>query len=170
MEKIDAQSQTDELNENDSKNHEFKKKIHDHNNIFKNSFFKNYILDSRFKKIYKSVMGNYYSIVHKLIMFMGLFLIMFSNNLVTLNCVLFILFLDSISNIIIYDCPLTMLEKSYLGTSFTSTRLEVLQNMGILYSNSLVYDTQLEIIINVSSACIFKILGICFLRYFEKKI
>ena len=28
-----------------------------------------------------------------------------------------------------YDCPLTLLEKSYLGESFTSTRLEFLQNI-----------------------------------------
>ena len=66
-----------------------------------------------------------------------------------------------------YDCPLTMLEKSYLGHSFTSTRLEFLQNIGILYTNSRVYDTQLEIIINVSAACIFKILCLCIFKWYK---
>ena len=139
---------------------EFKNKIDSklHKTIFNKSIVKNVILNDYIVEHFRYFLGTYYSILHKIIMIMGLFIIIFSNDILSLTCLLVILFLDSVSNIIMYDCPLTMLEKSYLGHSFTSSRLEFLQNIGILYTNTRVYDTQLELIINVSSACIFKIL------------
>lgn len=146
---------------------QYKRKIDDklHKTIFNKSFAKNILLNDYVIDNYRKLLGSYYSILHKLIMLAGLFIIIFSNSIISLLCVLNILFLDSVSNIIMYDCPLTLLEKSYLGESFTSTRLEFLQNIGIMYTNSRIYDTQLELIINVSAACIFKILCICIMRY-----
>ena len=148
---------------------EFKTKIDGtlHKTIFNKSFAKNVILNDYIVEHFRYFLGTYYSILHKIIMIMGLFIIIFSNDILSLTCLLVILFLDSISNIIMYDCPLTMLEKSYLGHSFTSSRLEFLQNIGILYTNTRVYDTQLELIINVSSACIFKILCLSIFKHLK---
>lgn len=166
---VSVQTQTNENNENEVSN-QLKNKIDTsiHKTIFNKSFVKNVLLDDYVVDNIRYLIGSYYSLIHKLIMIAGLFLIVFSNDLFALICLLNILFLDSISNIIMYDCPLTLLEKSYLGYSFTSSRLELLQNIGIMYTNSRVYDTQLEIIINVSAACIFKILCLCIMRYFYK--
>lgn len=167
---IDAETQTYEDEEFEEKiANEFKSKIDNqlHKTIFNKSIVKNTLLNNYILDNFRYFLGTYYSILHKCIILLGLFIIIFSNDILSLICVLTILFFDSISNIIIYDCPLTMLEKSYLGYSFTSTRLEFLQNIGILYSNSRVYDTQLELIINVSGACIFKILCLCVMKWYK---
>lgn len=167
---IDAQTQTYDDEEFEEKIvDEFKSKIDNqlHRTIFNKSIVKNTLLNDYILDNFRHFLGTYYSILHKMIIILGLFVIVFSNDIVSLICVLTILFFDSISNIIMYDCPLTMLEKSYLGYSFTSTRLEFLQNIGILYTNSRVYDTQLELIINVSGACIFKILCLCVIKWYK---
>lgn len=167
---IDAETQTYEDEEFEEKiANEFKSKIDNqlHRTIFNKSIVKNTLLNDYILNNFRYFLGTYYSILHKCIIVLGLFIIIFSNDILSLICVLTILFFDSISNIIMYDCPLTMLEKSYLGYSFTSTRLEFLQNIGILYSNSRVYDTQLELIINVSGACIFKILCLCVMKWYK---
>ena len=167
---IDAETQTYEDEEFEEKiANEFKSKIDNqlHRTIFNKSIVKNTLLNDYILDNFRYFLGTYYSILHKCIIVLGLFIIIFSNDILSLICVLTILFFDSISNIIMYDCPLTMLEKSYLGYSFTSTRLEFLQNIGILYSNSRVYDTQLELIINVSGACIFKILCLCVMKWYK---
>lgn len=167
-EKREISTQTNDEDIDENIPIEFKTKIDGklHKTIFNKSFSKNVILNDYILKNYRYFIGSYYSILHKLIMIMGLFIIIFSNDIISLTCLLVILFLDSVSNIIMYDCPLTMLEKSYLGHSFTSSRLEFLQNIGILYTNSRVYDTQLELIINVSSACIFKILCLSIFKWY----
>uniref|UniRef100_A0A6C0AWD9 Uncharacterized protein n=1 Tax=viral metagenome TaxID=1070528 RepID=A0A6C0AWD9_9ZZZZ len=167
----ESYTQTNDEDIEDNKNipHEFKCKIDSklHKTIFNKSLVKNVLLNDWLLDNFRNLIGCYYSILHKMIMIMGLFIIIFSNDIISLCAVLLILFLDSVSNIIMYDCPLTMLEKSYLGHSFTSTRLEFLQNIGILYTNSRVYDTQLELIINVSAACIFKILLLCIFKWYN---
>ena len=164
-----VETQTEDICEKDAPI-QLKNKVDNslHKTIFNKSFTKNVLLNEYLVDNLRNLIGSYYSILHKLIMAMGLFIIIFSNDLFSLICLLNILFLDSLSNIVMYDCPLTMLEKSYLGYSFTSSRLEFLQNIGIMYTNSRVYDTQLEIIINVSAACIFKILCICIMKYLYK--
>lgn len=167
--KRNSYTQTNDEDIEDNICDEFKCKIDSklHKTIFNKSLVKNILLNERVLDNFRYFIGCYYSILHKMIMIMGLFIIIFSNDIISLCAVLLILFLDSVSNIIMYDCPLTMLEKSYLGHSFTSTRLEFLQNIGILYTNSRVYDTQLELIINVSAACIFKILLLCIFKWFN---
>ena len=168
VEKKNIETQTYEENEDENIPKEFEKKIDNklHKSIYNKSLVKTIFLNKSVVDNVRFFIGSYYSLLHTIIMALGLFVIIFSNDLSSLICLLNILFLDSLSNIIMYDCPLTMLEKSYLGYSFTSTRLEFLQNIGILYTNSRIYDTQLEIIINVSAACIFKILCLCVFRWY----
>jgi hypothetical protein len=120
--------------------------------------------------IKQKLMGMYYGNLHIAIMFLGICIILFSNNLFYLIILLLIISIDAFTLIIIHDCPLTMLEKKYLGTSIVELRKKMLKRIGILYNCDHVYECQLEFIINIASTIIFKILMIIFMKLFNVKI
>ena len=78
--------------------------------------------------------------------------------------------MDALSNIVLYDCPLTMLEKKYLGFSGTSTRVNYLHKFGFMITNEKEYDIQLEVIVNAWCMCAMKLLILIVLSRLAVKI
>ncbi len=103
-----------------------------------------------------------YGVVHEIYIYMLAFILMFNCNPVHLIVVLSIITLDGIAIVILHQCPLTMLEKKYLKKSTFEKQKKCLKNLGISYECNHVYESQLEIIINVwllfALKCIFIIL------------
>lgn len=97
----------------------------------------------------KTLIGSYYAFIHSLLAFLGLIVMLFSNNIIYLSALLLVIILDSLSIVFLHDCPLTMLEKKYLGTSSVTTRRAALKNMGILFTCDHEYEAQLEVLINM---------------------
>lgn len=97
----------------------------------------------------KTFIGTYYAFIHWILAFLGLMIMLFSNNIIYLCALLVVIILDSLSIVFLHDCPLTMLEKKYLGTSTVTTRRTALKNMGILFTCDHEYEAQLEVLINM---------------------
>jgi hypothetical protein len=140
-------------------------------NLFNTSFMKNTISLDLFKKmnLFKLVPGIYYCTVHCIFMFLIGVIILFVKNKLFLCMTLFILSLDAIANVVLFDCPLSALEKKYLNTSIIDTRLKMLQYSGMMYANNRSYDTQLEVIINGWTLCAAKILFLIIFDCFKIK-
>ena len=140
------------------------------NNIVR--FFINDIINDTINKILGKdlkhrILGLYYSHIHTAIMFLGISIILFCNNIFYLTALLIIISLDAFTIVIIHDCPLTMLEKKHLGTSIVEVKKKFFKSIGILYECNHVYEYQLELVINVASATIFKILILIFIKMFS---
>jgi hypothetical protein len=117
----------------------------------------------------KTFIGSYYAFIHSLLAFLGLMIMLFSNNLLYLSALLLVIILDSLSIVFLHDCPLTMLEKKYLGTSTVSARRAALKNMGILFTCDHEYESQLELLINMWTIVAIKMFVIiaCDIFYFH---
>jgi len=105
----------------------------------------------------KSFIGSYYAFIHSLIAFLGLLILLFSNNIIYLSILLLVIILDCLAIVFLHDCPLTMLEKKYLGTSTVTARRNALKNMGILFTCDHEYESQLELLINLWTIVAIKI-------------
>ena len=139
------------------------------NNIVR--FFINDIINDTINKIIGKdlrhrILGLYYGYIHTAIMFLGVSIILFCNNIFFLIALLIIVSIDAFTMVVIHDCPLTMLEKKHLGTSIVELKKKFLKSIGILYDCNHVYEYQLELVINVASATIFKILILIFIKIF----
>ena len=139
-----------------------KKKISKGNIRFYSKKIYKYII----KYIPKKLLGYYYKIIHTLILFLGINIILFTNNIQYLLIVFLLVSLDGIANFICHDCPLTLLEKKYLKTSIINDRKKYMKKLNILFKCNHNYESQLEIIINVLSIIMTKILGIIFIKTF----
>jgi hypothetical protein len=119
------------------------------------------------KGISKKTIGMYYQWAHNLIIYGGGFLILFNSNPVHLIILLIIITLDGVANTIRHDCPLTQMEKKYLGTSLSEERKKVLADAGILYkSTDNIYESQFEVIVNMWTLTACKILIILIIKSF----
>jgi len=123
------------------------------------------------EKYIKFNIGSYYTYLHLGIIILGAYVICFVNDLQYLTIFMIILSCNAFTNIILHDCPLTMLEQKYLDTSIVQTRINSLKAMNINYECDRYgqFESQLEFIINTASLCIFKIFFIivykhCFLN------
>lgn len=123
------------------------------------------------EKYLKFHIGSYYSYLHFGIILFGAYIICFVNDLQYLTIFMIILSCNAFTNIILHDCPLSMLEQKYLDTSIVQTRIKSLKAMNINYECDRYgqFESQLEFIINTASLCIFKIFFIivynhCFLN------
>ena len=74
--------------------------------------------------------------------------ILFSKNICHLAVLLLIISLDAFAIVVRHDCPLTAMEKKYLGTSGKRGINKVLKNAGLVYNCSHLYESQLELVIN----------------------
>jgi hypothetical protein len=137
---------------------------------YNRSILKNFIMGENAKWCLDKLMGGYYGLVHIILMFLFVYCMVFVNNPVYLSCVLVVLSMDALSNVILYDCPLTMLEKKYLGFSSTSTRINYLHKCGFMFTNEKGYDMQLEVLVNAWSMCAMKILFLVGLPHFKEFI
>ena len=119
------------------------------------------------KGISKEIIGKYYQWAHNLIIYGGGFLILFNTNPVHLIVLLIIITLDGVANTIRHDCPLTEMEKKYLGTSLSQERKELLCNAGILYKSAdNIYESQFEVIVNMWTLTAVKIIIILIMKSF----
>ena len=135
-----------------------KKKLKKINNIIRDYF--NSILSKNLKEQF---LGMYYYTLHGLILFLGVFILLFSTNKFYLLILLVIAACDAFAIIVLHQCPLTMLETKYIGKNFSEERMKLLNKLGIVYKCNHVYEYHLEILINMISVITIKIFFlICF--------
>jgi|Laugresubdmm15sn_1035100.scaffolds.fasta_scaffold21378_3 hypothetical protein len=115
-------------------------------------------LSSYYKNFINLTVGTYYGFIHGLIVFLGGFTVVFSNNLLYLCIILFIVSLDAFAIVTMHDCPLTQLEEKYLGLSGKRNTKEFLHNLGIVHKCDHLYESQLEFVINMWMIVVMKIL------------
>lgn len=101
--------------------------------------------------------GLYYGCLHLFIMMTYATILLFNNNIYQLLICLNIVILDALCCVFVHDCPLTILEKKYLGRSLISTRMVVLEKMGILYQCDHIYEITLEFLTNIGTLIVGKI-------------
>jgi hypothetical protein len=112
----------------------------------------------------------YYVYLHLITMMLGLIIVLFSKNIFHLLIILIILCLDALANILLHDCPLTILENKYSKISISKLKSRVYKKLGINYKCTHIYENQLELIINTISATTIKIFIIILCDIFNIKI
>jgi hypothetical protein len=127
-------------------------------NTFKKSFGRDFVIGSI-----------YYSLHQVFIFFIG-FISTFSFNIVFLSAILVIVSMDALSIVVLHDCPLTMMEKKYLGTSICEHRNIILKELGISYRCDHIYEQTIELLINVWMLISMKICLIILFRMFRVDI
>ena len=70
------------------------------------------------KDLKSKILGSYYVIIHSLIMYFGMTIILFSNNIYHLFAILLFVSLDALSVVILHDCPITLLELLDVANSY----------------------------------------------------
>jgi hypothetical protein len=112
------------------------------------------------------VFGSYYYLLHYTFMILITIIFIFTNNITFLVILLNIILLDAASVVVLHDCPLSILEKKYLGISCVENRLYHMKNYNIMYTNSKVYDSTLDNLINAWSLVAIKILLLIIVKVF----
>ena len=110
--------------------------------------------------ISSSLLGYYYQIYHYIIIFGGGFVILFNTNPYHLLVLLIIISLDAFANVVVHDCPLTTLERKYMNSSLAHDRREHLFGANICYTCNHVYESQVELIVNMWTMVACKIIVI----------
>lgn len=110
--------------------------------------------------ISSSLLGYYYQIYHYIIIFGGGFVILFNTNPYHLLVLLVIISLDAFANVVVHDCPLTALERKYMNSSLAHDRREQLFGANICYTCNHVYESQVELIVNMWTMVACKIIVI----------
>lgn len=108
--------------------------------------------------------GCYYGFLHLILIGLGALLILFSNNVYGLCVLLLIVSLDALAIIVRHDCPLTQMEQKYLGISGKKQINEFLKKCGIVYKCSHLYESQMELMINIWALTACKIVVLLFLK------
>ena len=114
--------------------------------------------------------GALYFNVHMYIMFIIGFATLFTTSITVLIALLVIVSMDALSIVVLHECPLTTMEKKYLGITSCEIRNEFLYNSGIMYTCDHDYDKQIELLINVWTMIAGKCLSIIFLKMFYIKL
>jgi hypothetical protein len=142
------------MEENTKTKTKLEKKIKKHKNIIRD-VSKDYI--SYFT-------GCYYGFLHTILIFFGAVLILFSNNISILCVLLLIVSLDAFAIVVRHDCPLTQMEEKYLGISGKRQINEFLKKCGIVFQCSHLYESQMELMINVWALTACKIVVLLILK------
>jgi hypothetical protein len=151
---------------NKKKTEKFIKKI----NVINNSKIRRFSNNLREKlNISDYVFGTYYKVLHYIFMILITVIVIFSNNITYLVIIVNLLLIDTFSIVVFNDCPLSILEKKYLGVSDVENRLYYMKNSNIMYTNNKVYDSTLDNLINAWSLVAIKILLLIFLNVFSIK-
>ena len=146
-----------------------RKLTHHDNDEFKTSDVYLHIVGDKPRRFLQDFFGNYYTIVHSFFVVAVGYLICFVNDMSYLVIGLLIMSLDGYANVVLHNCPLSMMEEKYLEKSGIESRLEMLRTMGIMYSATNTYDIQLETIINAWTLIAGKILMLIIFRNFTKR-
>jgi len=121
-------------------------------------------------KMWNTLFGLHYTTLHYILICLGVFIMLFENDPYHLIILLIVITLDAAANIFTHDCPLTMLEQKYLHKSLTKDRKKMLKKSKIVYKCNHIYESQLEVLINVWSMTAAKIFFILSIRCFQKYI
>lgn len=145
------------INKEEKKRNKLEKKRKEHKNIIRE-------IGKPFGESLKKIIGIYYAFVHILFIFLGGMVIVFSNNILFLCVLLFIISLDAFAIVVLHDCPLTQLEEKYLSISGKRNNKECLHKLGIMHKCNHLYESQLEFVINIWIGLVLKILFIIYHR------
>jgi hypothetical protein len=121
-------------------------------------------------RVFDIAIGMYYSFIHVLIIVLSGIILLFSNNLIYLACLLVVISFDAFSIVMLHDCPLTQLEKKYLNLSGRKKRTHKFINAGIMYECLHEYEHQIELLVNVWSMIACKMLVLMCLKMFNINI
>jgi hypothetical protein len=119
---------------------------------------------------FNKLKGVLYMNLHFYMMFIIGFATLFTTSVATLIALLVIVSMDAFSIVILHECPLTTMEKKYLGITSCEIRNEFLYNSGIMYTCDHDYEKQIELLINVWTLIAGKCLAIIFLQMFYIKL
>ena len=114
--------------------------------------------------------GYWYMLIHTIIIFIIGFIMVFSSSTTHLTILLIIVSLDAFSIVMLHECPLTIMEKKYLGISSCDERNHILKKSGIVYKCNHNYEKQIELLINIWCIIATKILLILFLKTTNLKL
>jgi hypothetical protein len=117
-----------------------------------------------------TAIGLYYTILHYVFIVFGSSLLLLETDVWNLTILLIIISFDAVANVLLHNCPLTALEEKYINTSMSSQRKHLLKKSGIMFKCSDIYESQIELLINVWSLTVGKILVLWALQFFNKKI
>jgi hypothetical protein len=120
-----------------------------------------------FSPYIRPIIGSFYFFIHWFFMVFSVLCLCLSNNIVHLFVLLFIMYLDMIFILSVHQCPLTILEKKYLGTSINQIMKQQLKRMGINYKCNHLYESQLECVITMCSIITSKIFILIFIDAFK---
>lgn len=126
-------------------------------------------LTGTFKKSFGRdfVIGSLYYSIHQVFIFLIGFISTFTFNIIFLCAILVIVSMDALSIVVLHDCPLTIMEKKYLGTSVCEHRNIILKELGISYRCDHIYEQTLELLINVWMLLAMKICLIIVFKMFK---
>lgn len=126
-------------------------------------------LTGTFKKSFGRdfVIGSLYYSIHQVFIFLIGFISTFSFNIIFLCAILVIVSMDALSIVVLHDCPLTIMEKKYLGTSVCEHRNIILKELGISYRCDHIYEQTIELLINVWMLLAMKICLIIVFKMFK---
>ena len=111
-----------------------------------------------------------YSFFHLVYGSLICFIIVFSTNINYLLISILIVALDGISIIFLHQCPITMLERKYIGDSDSDFRQRIIEKLGISYQCDHIYEQQIEFVINVLFIITMKLFAIMVMRTFKYKL
>ena len=115
----------------------------------------------------RPIIGSFYALMHWIFMSFSVSCLCLSNNVYHLFILLLIFHLDMIFILSVHQCPLTILEKKYLGTSINHAMKKYFKEIGINYKCNHLYETQLECVITMCSIIITKIFILIFIDAFK---
>lgn len=118
----------------------------------------------------KNLKGNLYYNLHLYLIFTIGFVLVFSTSINVLAIILLIVSLDALSVVVLHECPLTTMERKYLGFTSCDIRNECYKNAGIMYNCDHDYEKQIELLINIWCLITAKCLTIMFLNMFNIKL
>ncbi len=114
----------------------------------------------------KPIIGCYYGVVHVCIMIVGAILLLFDNNLLHLLVVLSCVSIDGLSCVILHNCPLTLLERKYLGIGWKGFQNKIFKKIKIDFRCNHEYESTIELLTNLGALIMLKILSICLMNCF----
>lgn len=114
----------------------------------------------------KPVIGCYYGTLHICILILGAILLLFDNNVIHLFFALSFISIDALSTVILHNCPLTLLERKYLGLGWKGFQNKMFKKIKIDFECDHEYEATVELLTNLGALTIFKILFICVINCF----
>jgi len=115
----------------------------------------------------KKIIGSYYYSIHVILIILGCLVLLFSNNIGYLLVLLNIILIDGVAMLSYHECPLTILEQKYLDSNMSIESKSNLNNLNINHQCSHVYESQVELIINLCTLLTIKILSLILMKSFQ---